>query len=138
MTDEVIFKDFSKTRKPVRFQLGGQQFEALPALPVPVTQRLVQTAASLKGADADEKALNSVLGIFNEILRKESAERFSTLINGGGKNGEIVDLSDAMDVMAWLMEVYGKRPTQESSDSSAGLPTENAGTISTAGVPHVA
>lgn len=138
MTDEVVFKDFSKQRKRIVFRLGGQEFEALPALPVPVTQRLVQTAQSLKGSDADEKALTAVMGIFHEILQTESATRFSALVNAETTGGEIVDLSDTMDVMVWLMEVYGKRPTAESSESSSGLPTETDGTISTAGVPSIA
>lgn len=138
MADEVLFKDFSKPRKRVVFRLGGQEFEALPALPVPVTQRLVQTAQSLKGADADENALNSVMGIFQEILRPESATRFIALVNDTGETAEIVDLTDVMDVMTWLMEAYGKRPTVESSDSSNGLPSVDNGMISTAGVPSVA
>lgn len=138
MTDEVVFKDFSKQRKRVVFRLGGQEFEALPALPVPVTQRLVQTAQSLKGSEADEKALDAVMGIFGEILRPESAARFSALLNNPDTDAEIVDLTDAMDVMTWLMEVFGKRPTLESSDSSNGLPTGTDGTISTAGVPSIA
>lgn len=131
---EVVFKDFTKERKRVVFRLGSQEFEAFPVLPVPVTQRLVQTANSLKGAEADESALSAVLDIFNQVLRKESALRFASLINAEDENSDVVDLIDVMDVMTWLMEVYGKRPTVVSSDSSAGLPTETDGTISTAGV----
>ena len=131
---EVVFKDFTKERKRVVFRLGSQEFEAFPVLPVPVTQRLVQTANSLKGAEADESALSAVLDIFNQVLRKESALRFASLINAEDENSDVVDLIDVMDVMTWLMEVYGKRPTVASSDSSVGLPTETDGTISTAGV----
>lgn len=139
MTEEVVFKDFTKKRKRVFFTLAGQEFDALPALPVPVTQRLVQTANALKGSAADAQALTSVLNIFNEVLRKESAVRFAALLNAENEDDEnVVDLADAMDIMAWLMEHYGKRPTEVSSLSSDGLPTETDGTISTAGVPSVA
>ena len=134
MTSDIHFKDFTKVPTPIQFQVDGDHFAALPTLPIPVMQRLIQASSDMEGKSAGPESLDQVLGIFDIILMEESRERFKARINS---TEHPVSLTQVMDIMVWLMELYGRRPTQQSSDSSNGLPTETVGTISTAGVPSI-
>jgi hypothetical protein len=127
---EVHFKDFSKKHTPVFFRIDAVDFEALPTLPIPVMQKLIGQANALKDKEVTEAVVGEVLDIFNTVLKADSAQRFATRIND---TENPVDLPQIMDILTWLMEMYGRRPTQPSSDSSAGLPTESDGTTSTDG-----
>lgn len=134
MTNEIHFKDFTKVPTPIQFQVDGDYFAALPTLPIPVMQRLIQASSEMQGETAGPEALDKVLGVFDIVLMEESRERFRARLNS---TENPVSLTQVMDIMVWLMELYGRRPTQQSSDSSNGLPTETVGTISTAGVPSI-
>jgi hypothetical protein len=134
MTSEIHFKDFSKVLTPIQFQVDSDYFSALPTLPIPVMQQLIQVSAELQGKTMGPEALTDVLGVFDIVLMEESRERFKARLQS---TENPVSLTQVMDIMVWLMELYGKRPTQQSSDSSSGLPTETVGTISTAGVPSI-
>lgn len=131
---EVHFKDFTKQAKRVVFQIDGDQFEARSVLPVPVMQELIRVSKGLKTDDLGEETLLKVLSIFDLILLKPSADLFRSRVDSVDNP---VDLTQVMDTMVWLMEIYGQRPTPPSSESLSGLPTETDGTISTAGVPSI-
>jgi len=133
MTTEVSFKDFTKVLSRKYFRVGAEEFDALPTLPIPVMQELIRASTGLRGKDLGAEALDQVLGIFDSILVPESAQRFKARI---ASVTDPVDLTQVMDIMTWLMELYGKRPTQQSPESSSGLPTETDGMISTAGVSN--
>lgn len=132
---EARFKDFSKKRVPIVFRIDNDDFQALSVLPVPVMQRLVSEASKLKDQEATETALADVLNIFNSVLYPDSAAKFQERVQSLDNP---VDLNQVMDIMVWLMELYGQRPTQPSSDSSTGLPSGTDGTISVDGALPVA
>lgn len=132
MTTEVTFKDFTKAKKRVTFKIDDDVFEAPSVLPIPVMQELASSADKLKGNTSSGETLREVIGIFDAILLNNSAARLRERI---ASKEEPVDLTQLMDVMMWLLEVYGLRPTQPSSDSSAGLPDGTSGTPSTDGAP---
>lgn len=133
MTTDVAFKDFTKAKKQVRFRIDVDVFEAPSVLPIPVLQQLAGSADALKaGGASSAETLDQVIGIFDIILLDASAAKLRERI---ASKDNPVDLEQLMDIMLWLLEVYGLRPTQESSDSSAGLPTETSGTPSAAGAP---
>jgi hypothetical protein len=133
--NEVHFKDFTKKAKRIVFQLDTDHMEARSVLPVPVMQELIRVSKGLQGDELGEETLGKVLSIFDLILLKDSAALFRSRVESVDNP---VDLTQVMDVMVWLMEMYGQRPTTPSSDSSDGLPTGTDGTISTAGVPSIA
>lgn len=134
MTSEIHFKDFTKKFVPIQFQVDDDYFAALPTLPVPTMQEVIRASKELRAEELGPDALDKVLALFDTILVVESRERFKARVSSLDKP---VDLTQIMDIMVWLMEIYGKRPTQQSSDSSDGLPTETDGMISTAGVPAI-
>ena len=62
------------------------------------------------------------------VLRDESANRFKARMED--KDSPIT-MKQIMDVLPWLMEKYGLRPSEPSSTSSPGFETPDDGTNST-------
>lgn len=130
-TTDVRFKDFSKKHTPVFFRIDEQDFEALPTLSIPVMQDLIGRAGSLQEKNITPEIVGEILQIFTVILKPQSAQQFVARVND---TENPVDLTQVMDILTWLMEIYGRRPTTPSPDSSDGLPTGTGGTDSTDGV----
>jgi hypothetical protein len=127
MTDNAAnFKDFTRKRRPVYFMLGDEKFDCAPALPVETTQMIVRIAKSI----TDENALGSLNEFFAEVLLGDGAERIRAAM---ADKTEPLETTQATEILYWLLEVYGLRPTQPSSDSSSGSETGGAGTPSTDG-----
>lgn len=134
-SDNVRFRDFSKKRTPVNFILDngtaeGERFECYPALALPSLQEITTIAEAMTAENATE----SFAEFFRVVLQPESADRMENKLKD---RMNPLDPEQANDVMSWLMEVYGLRPTQPSSDSSDGSPTGDAGTPSVAGASVV-
>lgn len=130
-TDDVRFKDFSKKRKPVYFILDGvteegERFDCYPALALPSLQEIALIAGNMTAENATE----SFAEFFKVVLQPGDALRMEDKLRD---RFNPLDVEQANDIMQWLMGVYGLRPTQPSSDSSAGSPTDDAGTPSGAG-----
>lgn len=132
MTADVAFKDFTKAKKRVEFKIDDDVFTAPSVLPIPTMQELAGTADKLKSDLSSADTLAQVIGIFDVILPDASAKRLRERISS---KEEPVDLEQLMEIMLWLLEVYGLRPTQPSSDSSVGSPDGVSGTPSAAGAP---
>lgn len=131
---DVNYRDFTKAKKSVEFQIDDDMFVAPKVLPIPVLQQLAGAADALKTNTSTVAALSQIVEIFDIVLIDSSAVRLRERINS---KEEPVDLEQLTDILFWLLEVYGLRPTQSSSDSSAGLPSEPSGLLLTAGVPSV-
>ena len=123
----VSFKDFTRKRKPVNFKIEEQRFDCVPALPVETTQVITRIARDI----SNENALESLNEFFQEVLLDDGAARIKALM-ADKKNP--LETDQAVEILYWLLEVYGLRPTQSSSDSSSGSPTDGDGTASTDGL----
>lgn len=133
--NNVRIRDFSKKRAPVNFTLDGpsadgEHFECYPALALPSIQEIALIAEKMTA----ETATAAFLEFFKVVLMPESAVRMEAKLSD---RLYPLDLEQANDIMQWLMEVYGLRPTQPSSGSSAGSPTGDGGTPSGAGASVV-
>lgn len=131
MTNDVRFRDFSKKRKPIFFILDspnpeGERFDCYPALALPSLQEISLIAGDM----TQEKVLESFSAFFKVVLQPDSAERMEKKLYD---RLNPLEVEQANDIMSWLMEEYGLRPSKPSSDSSAGSPTDDAGTPSVAG-----
>lgn len=122
-------KDFTRKRSPVTFRIDSDLFEAAAALP---GETLVQFAKRFSdvGSTPDTDRLDVILDALSMVLLPESAarfaKRFSDLENP-------IELEQASEVVVWLLERYGLRPTQPSSGSVTGLLNPESGTSSTDG-----
>lgn len=126
-SNDVRFKDFTKKRKQINFLLDSPEpYLCYPALALPSLQEI----ALISGNMTAETATESFAEFFKVVLQPESAERMNAKLYD---RMNPLDSEQANEIMEWLMEEYGLRPTSPSSDSSDGSPTGDGGTPSEAG-----
>lgn len=131
MTEQAVkFKDFTRKRTPVFFTIEGERYDCVPAVPVDDLQELVNGFGEVTAHNVGD-ALRKFFGM---VMSAQEAERFYALMSS---KTNPLDSEQATEIMNWLLEVYGMRPLAQSSDSSAGSPTDGVGTLSTAGVSVV-
>lgn len=136
--DPVEIRDFTVKRKRILFRVDDDIFEAHPLLGLGLLQqlaRLIRTLGELRGADGsvDEQRVDAqieaISQVFNALLLPECAPRFISRVKGN-----TIDIREQLiPIIYYLLERYGIRPTQQSSDSSTGSPSETGGTSSEAG-----
>lgn len=113
------FRDFGapvslETSEPISFSLYGETFNCKPQIPGQVMLDLA--ARSGKNDDGAESA-SVIIDFFKYVLLPESQERFSALCVDPVR---IVTIDQLMDIVSWLMEIYGERPTTRSGVSVPG------------------
>lgn len=124
-TDGVRFKDFSISWEPVTFKMEDDTFECLPEIPL---DAVIEMATLASGTDRAQQ-MRQVFDFFDGIMTPESAAKLRERSAKGSL--QPIGMRLITQVIPWLMEVYGMRPTQPSSDSPAG--SDDTGMSSTAG-----
>lgn len=121
-------KDFSKARKSLQFRIDDDVFEAARAIPAEV---LIQFVERFTTADPTQMTPKEQVGIFREVLEivllPSSYQRMKERMNDPSAP---VDMEQLDQIIQWLMEEYGMRPTNESSSSSNGVSPPESGTTS--------
>jgi len=132
--DEVKIRDFTIKQKVIPFTIDDDRFEATAILGLPLMQELVRVSRDL-GDMMKKQDFSALSDIFAQLLTPESAPRFIERLNSAGPDGLDVK-RQVMPILFFLMEEYGLRPTQPSSDSLTGSPSGTDGTPSTDGSSH--
>lgn len=109
----------------VRFRIDDDLFVGLRGLPA---LKLMAFGAMYDGLSASDimSSPDTFTKMFKMVLEPASAERFIERMNS---DEEPISMPQVMDVIPWIMEKYGLRPLEQSSDSSAG-PENPVGTTS--------
>lgn len=132
MDDSVEIRDFTIKRKRIKFKIDDDVFEATAILSIPLMHELVKVGKNVQQLVGEQK-FDSVTSVFQKILLPASAKRFGERLDA--IYDDALDIKEqVIPVLYYLMEQYGVRPTQPSSDSSTGSPSETDGTTSTAGL----
>lgn len=127
MTDIVKFKDFSLSPDPISFRIAPDVFHCVPEIPL---DSLADMANLATKSDDRGESLRKVYDLFDGVLLTESAVLFRAR---GAKNAENpIGMRHVKDIIPWLMEVYGLRPTQPSDESSDGSTDEDGSSTDTA------
>lgn len=115
MTD---VKSFAKNRKRIPFRVddSGDVFEAAPAIPAEILAEFASRFSSLDGTDTS-KSFQTIVEVLELVLLPDSFTRLRARMSDRENPVEIDQLND---LILWLLGEYGLRPTQPSSDSSAG------------------
>jgi hypothetical protein len=125
--DATPVKDFSRARKRLVFRIDDDLFEAATALP-----GRTLAAFATRFADIQETPVAQQLNVFADalgmVLLPDSNALFQKRLDDLTNP---IELEQASDVIVWLMEAYGLRPTEPSSPSPSGLPSPASGTSST-------
>lgn len=122
-------KDFTRARKRIEFVIDGDEFQAAPALPGKTLTEFAKRFADIADTGPTDR-LDVLADALSMVLLPDSAalfqKRFEDLANP-------IELDQASDVIVWLLEQYGLRPTQPSSSSVTGSPNPEPGTSLTDG-----
>ena len=125
-------KDFTRKHERITFRIDADVFEAARALPGEVLAQFATRFQEI-GSMPVAQQVNGILDALGLVLLPESAARFAKRL---GSLENPVELEQAMDVLMWLLERYGLRPTQPSSNSADGPPSPVSGTNSTDAPPQ--
>lgn len=124
----VQVKDFTTDAQPKVFTIGGRTFTACADIPIGLMTDLVGLSTSVDNITSD--VIEKIFGFFDAVLFDDSAAAFR---EGARDKKDPIGPKALMNIMEWLMEEYGMRPTVPSDSSST--PSEADGsTSSTAGV----
>jgi hypothetical protein len=128
MMSEVVIKDFSHSLEPKKFRINDDVFEASPEMPLGMIQDLAKFMVSRD--ELSGKGLEVLLELFDALLFDASAAKFRERTKDKEKP---IGVSHAIEIVPWLLEQYGLRPTQPSSPSSNGSDDGITGTNLTDG-----
>lgn len=117
-------KDFSQARERLLFKIDGDVFEAAAALPGKTLARFAGRFGDIDKV-APEQQLDAITDALGMVLLPGSAALFAKRLEDLTNP---ISLEQASDVITWLLERYGMRPTEPSSPSSAGQPSPASGT----------
>lgn len=129
MSDQVEMKDFSRKREPIWFKLNGVELRAKTALGLPSIQRVIALKDRL--GEAAEDKLSVFEDIFAVLLHKDFVAPFGALV--ADEDDDPVDIEQLNEMMIYVMERQGLRPTQPSGKSSGSSGDGELGTPSTDG-----
>jgi hypothetical protein len=127
--------DFSSERESIKFRVDHDVFEASPDIAAELALDFADLIEQLDEVNDNQKQKEVMHALFRLVLFPESAERF------------IERLSDPRhpigqrrigDIVKWLFEQYGARPTEPDSASLTGSESQDAGTSSTASTSDAA
>jgi hypothetical protein len=115
-TDIVRFKDFTPNADdPPTFRVYGNTYVCLPDIPLDSMADM----SDLNAEDLSSKEkLTKTIDFLAGCLTVESGALFRESTRRGATDP--VGVSTLQALVPWLMEQYGLRPTQESSESSDG------------------
>ncbi|MDK1473611.1 hypothetical protein QNO07_09285 [Streptomyces sp. 549] len=128
ITDDI--RDFTTARKSIRFRVDSDVFDAVPDIPA---QTLLDFAMEMEHAgDSPDQAIRAMVKVVDILLTQESAALFKARMSNPDNP---ISAQQLKDIMPWLLEQYGMRPTEPSSDSPTGPASPEPGTSSTANAP---
>lgn len=125
-------KDFSRERKAIQFRVDTDVFHAAPAIPAEIMLEFAtryEDASSIKGVDKQYDALSGVLEL---VLLEDSYQLIRRRMRDRSRP---IDLAQLNDIVVWLMEQYGMRPTRAPRESSPGRRNRASGMNSKATAP---
>jgi hypothetical protein len=128
-------RDFSKRRKAPTFKIDDDVFTAVAAIPA---EEMISFAEKITTADPSQMSPRDQVALLRETLEKmlepESLARFQRRMRD---RSNPIDMEQLNDVVEWLFEEYGMRPTTVSSSSSSGGSPPVPGTTSMGSIPDV-
>ena len=121
VTQEV--KDFTRATKNLKFRIDEDIFEAPSNLPAMTLMTFAAKGEELSSADSMLRP-KIFEELFQMILLPESAQRFIARLSDQQRP---ISMTQVDDVLTWIMEEYGLRPTIPSEESSDGAQSQESG-----------
>lgn len=139
MTEQANFRDFTRKREPAGFTIGDESFECYKALAPKRMQRAIAAfrvaKAKFEGGVTEENidsVIDEIVNVLKFFIKSEPFARFKELVDDEEAD-EPIDIMQLMEIVQYLIERIGTRPTEPSSDSLSTSETDDGGTSLTAG-----
>lgn len=125
-------KDFTTSQAPIKFKIDDDVFEAAPDV---AAQLMLEFAAEAEKLDDQELVPADMMHIMTLLMQAVLLPNSFAVFNARLSDSEHpIGIKKFNDVVSWLMEQYGLRPTESDSDSSPGSDNLATGTRLTASV----
>lgn len=121
------FKDFTVSEDPVTFRVAPDTFECVPEVSLDVLMEMADVA-ELKGDPKSQVA--KMLDFFDGVMTGDSYERFAARTKRGAEKP--IGMRHLVPILQWMMEVYGLRPTEPSTESAGGSEASDTSSTDTA------
>lgn len=125
-------KDFSKKRKDIAFRVDGDLFHAARGVPAEVLLDFASEFAGMETSATVDQQLKAFRSMLEVVLLPESLERFSARMRD---RADPIEIDQVEEIVTWLMEQYGLRPTEAPSSSPDGRSVPGPGTSLTGSTP---
>lgn len=120
-----VFNSKPKVQTPVTFELDGDSFTAVPAIPGAKLLDFIADADSNDGGRASQ----ALVDFMESVIVPEDRERFTALIRDEDR---VIEIELLAEICEWLVGEYAQRPTESPSASFAGPPSSGSGSTVTA------
>ena len=115
MSDGIArFKDFSDDSEPIQFKVGPEIFTCLPTIPL---KKMSALSGIAKGGGVDAM-VDNLIRVFGGVLEPDSYKKFLECLEG---TAHPISMKQITEILPWLLEQYGLRPTEASSGSAESL-----------------
>jgi hypothetical protein len=125
-------RDFSKKRRDISFRVDDDLFHAARGVPAEVLLDFATEFSSMETSATVDQQLKAFRSMLEVVLLPESLKRFSERMRD---RENPIEIDQVEDIVTWLMEQYGLRPTEPSSVSPDGPSDPGPGTTSMVSTP---
>jgi hypothetical protein len=121
-------RDFTRQPKVIEFRIDDDVFRCHPRLPAQVLIDFAVEADAMGDSPTGEQGIRAMLGVLEATLSAEQYRRFRDRMKDPVNP---IDFEQVNEVVPYIMESYGLRPTTPSEESSDGPSSPGPGTSST-------
>lgn len=125
-------RDFTKKRDDISFRVDDDVFHAARGVPAEVLMDFATQFSGMSLATPVDEQLKAFRSVFELVLLPESLERFTARMRD---RENPIEIDQCEDIVTWLMEKYGLRPTEQPSSSPPGPESPVTGTTWTGSTP---
>lgn len=121
-------KDFTRQPRVIEFQIDDDVFRCHPRLPAQVLMDFAIKSDQMGDNPTGEQGMQAMIDVLQATLMPDHYTRFRERMRDAANPIEMDQISE---IVPWIMEQYGLRPTEPSNSSLDGPSSQAPGTSST-------
>lgn len=110
-------RDFTRQPRVIEFRIDEDVFRCHPRLPAQVLMDFAVKADAMGDSPTGEQGIQAMEDVLRATLLPDHFRRFQERMND---HGNPIELAQVSEIVPWIMEEYGLRPTTPSDSSSDG------------------
>ncbi|MGW2213196.1 hypothetical protein [Streptomyces sp. NPDC001781] len=128
-------RDFTRQPRVIEFKVDDDVFRCHPRLPAQVLIDFAVSADQMGDNPTGEQGITAMLGVLEVTLLPGDFKLFRERMSDPER---AIELEQVSEIVPWIMESYGLRPTTPSDSSSDGPSVPGPGTSLTENTSAVA